>query len=230
MDHQGVGQLVPAWAPPRSRRRRSATRRWPVAAGSPAPTPGARATTGLGDHPAEVAHARAAVRLGVGVEDLAPVAGDRQADAVVAAATGERLAIEASNRRRRSRAAATRRRCPRRRWRRSTRSPRGSLSRSHSARVSRYTAFRSRTQCWTPECSGNSQQPPVEAALLAPLATLGELRAHEQQLLAGVRPHVAAGRRAGWRTSARGRRASGRAASPCRARPRRARSAARSSR
>ena len=35
------------------------------------------------------------------------------------------------------------------------------------------------------------EQPPVERAFLAPLRFLGELRAHEEQLLAGVRPHEA---------------------------------------
>jgi hypothetical protein len=37
---------------------------------------------------------------------------------------------------------------------------------------------------------GVLEQVPVQRALVAPLALLGQLAAHEQQLLAGVRPHV----------------------------------------
>ena len=56
---------------------------------------------------------------------------------------------------------------------------------------------------------------------MVPLALLGELAAHEQELLAGMAAHEAVDRRADWRSAASGRPASCRAASPCRARPRR---------
>ena len=41
-----------------------------------------------------------------------------------------------------------------------------------------------------PRVLGPVEQVPVERVVVVPLAPLGELAAHEQQLLARVRPHV----------------------------------------
>jgi hypothetical protein len=61
--------------------------------------------------------------------------------------------------------------------------PRGSLS-WPTARGARGRRVEVADQRCTPRWSGVVEQPPVEARSSAPLGVLGELRAHEQQLLA----------------------------------------------
>ena len=88
------------------------------------------------------------------------------------------------------RSAATRRCCGPRRRPRATGSPSGSASSSHSARLAAVDAVEVLDEVVHPVVQRLVEQPPVEAAALRPLRLLAELAAHEDQLLAGVAPHV----------------------------------------
>ena len=79
--------------------------------------------------------------------------------------------------------------CPPARRRRATRSPSGRKSTSQSAGSSRYTALRSATHRCIPG-GADSRARTSRATRLRPLGALAELAAHEEQLLARVRPHV----------------------------------------
>ena len=74
------------------------------------------------------------------------------------------------------------------------------------------------------------EQPPVELAVVGPLALLGQLAAHEQQLATRVAPLPGQQAAEVGELLPVGRRASSRPASPCRARPRRGSGAAPSAR
>ena len=63
------------------------------------------------------------------------------------------------------------------------------VARPQRRRVDGTTRFRSRTSDVHAAVLGVVEQPPVELAGLGPLRLLAELGAHEEQLLAGVRPH-----------------------------------------
>ena len=69
------------------------------------------------------------------------------------------------------------------------RKPSGLVSCDHRAGSARYASLRSRTSCGHAGVGRVVAQRPVEAALLAPLPVVGQLAAHEEQLLAGKRPH-----------------------------------------
>ena len=68
--------------------------------------------------------------------------------------------------------------------------PRGSKSSAWSAGSAAKRRFRSRTQSSRPACRGSVEQVPVEARVVVPLLPLPDLAAHEEQLLAGLGPHV----------------------------------------
>ena len=98
-----------------------------------------------------------------------------------------------------------------------------------SAGSAAYVRFRSRTSRCAPAMRGRIEQVPVRRRVVRELGPLREFAAHEQQLLAGVRPHeaeVRAQRREPLPRVARHLRDE----RLCRARPRRATAAARSAR
>jgi hypothetical protein len=142
-------------------------------------------------HAAEVAHAAAAVDGRVAVEELAPVARHRAGHAQRHARLGCHVAD--GHRQRIAGAAA-----PHEGQDRAVRAARtGSQlkpSPSKSLTCSAGTGGR-RVEVGHPARHAGVQGPrpqvPVERALVVPLLQLAELAAHEQQLLARVRPHVA---------------------------------------
>ena len=184
----------------------------------------------LGRDAARSAGAPAGVALGVRVQDLAPGAPRGEADPVAGAVRRRR----SCTRRRASGCRPPDRRAKARTFAApspasSQRKPEGrSRAPRAPARLGRAGSGRA-TSRWTPAWPGSLEQVPVEAPVGAPLLLLRDLAAHEQQLLARMRPHVRVERAQVRELAPAGRRASSRAASPCRGRPRRARAAARSS-
>src|SRR5688572_15888178 len=141
-------------------------------------------------YPTEIAHAAAAVDRGVAVEELAPVTAARNADGVVLARNRRevahhqhlgavaRLAQEADD----------------------ARFDVASVYPFEAARgkvelVQRRLAAMDAVEVAYPALHARMlrvrAEVPVEAHIVVPLAPLRELAAHEQQLLAGMRPHVA---------------------------------------
>ena len=165
--------------------------------------------TAIGAAPAQVAEPAAAVRRGVGVEHLAPEARARHAHAVVVARDGREVA------RHQQHVPLVARPCA------------GSVSdrvvgvvgvdplearRVEVELVQRRLAAEQAVEVAGPALHAPVrrvlEQVPVQAGVVVPLLALGELAAHEEQLLARLRVHVAEQQRAGWRTSASRRPAS----------------------
>ena len=226
-----IGELITRTRPGYDVSRRSAARARRAAAPAAWPTRAGRARLARRRvDAAEVADAGAEVDLGVGVDDLVPAAGVRQAEPVVVVRHGGEVRDAGQHRAVGRRSAGTSRRCPAASLASIQWKPAGSESCDHSAGVVAVDAVEVADQPLHAAVVGRVEQPPVQRARLGPLGALRELLAHEQQLLARVRPHVGVQRAQRGHLLPPVARDLVAAASPCRARPRRARSAARSSR
>ena len=97
----------------------------------------------------------------------------------------------------------------------------GSSSPLHSAGWATWRRLRSPTMCGDAVVARIGQEPPVELAVVGPLALLGQLGTHEEELAPGVAPLPGQEASEVGEAAAIRRPASCRSASPCRGRPRR---------